>query len=840
MNAAPIAAAVGTALGGLMIGNWLGKGIDKETYSNFKWFGDEGFFKQMDSGDIAQNYSDWWDGFKLMMSDFWGSIAESGSSDWKDPASVDYEKMWEDAWRGKDSKPLQAKPFEIEDTISRQMEAAAKAAESASENFELPSAGVSKVLDSIEILPGEVDASQVETALTDSLSEAQSAAVEKATTPDDAITRRVEATTQAIQSRAEQIGGVEDVISRQLSQLEQAQQSVDEKISSLESSCQKAGEIASKAGSGITEAGATMSEGLESVISDTEEGAERITSSIETVTSAAEEGTAEMVSSVTGGLEELNSEASAKAPEIVSSIKTPFEETDWNSVGLNISTGIAAGITSGTGAIKEAANAAALEAYNAARAALDEHSPSKKARDEVGLPFAEGLALGILDGRGLVEDAAESLSKGAVDKLKAGLTDKITSLGDTIKGQMDIFSKFDAGEAMSPDELLGNMESQIKGVQDWDVTGVQTCALPISLAARGLDQGLLKKLEGMGPQGARYVNSFAQMTNEQLQKANILFQQSELTPYIAAGQVVGGYAEAGLMAARGFSDGVEEGTEDAAAKAGQIGTTALERLKEVLDIQSPSHRMEEIGYWTVEGYNNGITNFLDEGILDETVIRMCEVVTKTIEETLPQERMIEYGYNMSSGIADGITNGSSLIEEALNNIAAMVESVVQRIMASIQSAAKAGSGSGSGGSGSSEGQSAEAHALGGIMTRPHMGLVAEDGAEAIIPLSGKRRNRGLALWEAAGRMLGVRQYAEGGVPDIPEPVPDNAGGGGRTVSVNISIDLSPEFNIEDGRDPERIMDMIRQNIGEVTNEAAHELALQFTQLFANMSVSGVG
>lgn len=40
--------------------------------------------------------------------------------------------------------------------------------------------------------------------------------------------------------------------------------------------------------------------------------------------------------------------------------------------------------------------------------------------------------------------------------------------------------------------------------------------------------------------------------------------------------------------------------------------------------------------------------------------------------------------------------------------------------------------------------------------------VGEDGPEVIIPLGGKRRKRGLDLWQQAGAMLGVSQHADGG------------------------------------------------------------------------------
>lgn len=45
------------------------------------------------------------------------------------------------------------------------------------------------------------------------------------------------------------------------------------------------------------------------------------------------------------------------------------------------------------------------------------------------------------------------------------------------------------------------------------------------------------------------------------------------------------------------------------------------------------------------------------------------------------------------------------------------------------------------------------HALGGIFNRPHLGVVAEAGPEAIIPLNGSRRSMG--LYAQAGRALGV-------------------------------------------------------------------------------------
>ncbi len=161
------------------------------------------------------------------------------------------------------------------------------------------------------------------------------------------------------------------------------------------------------------------------------------------------------------------------------------------------------------------------------------------------------------------------------------------------------------------------------------------------------------------------------------------------------------------------------------------------------------------------------------------------------------------------------------------------------------------------------------HAEGGILTRPHLGLVAEDGAEAIIPLSGKRRERGIDLWERTGQMLGVKPYAEGGISGVsntkngidglpdekePEPRPDGNDGkkpppewnppppkgrpyppdGGANVSVTIQS-LTVEINVDGGnaQNPQELAATIQENIRGMTDEIAYQLAAALKQAFAN-------
>jgi hypothetical protein len=77
------------------------------------------------------------------------------------------------------------------------------------------------------------------------------------------------------------------------------------------------------------------------------------------------------------------------------SLITIFRNIDWAGLGRSIIEGIANGISSAAGAIADAARRAARNALDAAKRALGIGSPSMAAAMEVGIPFAEGVGLGI-------------------------------------------------------------------------------------------------------------------------------------------------------------------------------------------------------------------------------------------------------------------------------------------------------------------------------------------------------------------------------------------------------------------------------------------------------------
>ena len=89
---------------------------------------------------------------------------------------------------------------------------------------------------------------------------------------------------------------------------------------------------------------------------------------------------------------------------------------DGYRAGSNFGAGFVNGISSWLSNASNAGWNLANAAYNAAKRALDEHSPSRKTR-EVGKFFGEGLALGIEDETKVVQKASKSLADTAVSSL---------------------------------------------------------------------------------------------------------------------------------------------------------------------------------------------------------------------------------------------------------------------------------------------------------------------------------------------------------------------------------------------------------------------------------------
>lgn len=121
------------------------------------------------------------------------------------------------------------------------------------------------------------------------------------------------------------------------------------------------------------------------------------------------------ISAILNGISQLMSSIPNTLHSIAQSALNTFRNVDWWSVGMNIIRGIRDGIFDGAHKIVDAAEDVARSALRAAKSFLGIHSPSRVFKEQVGYQIDAGQAEGIEENADIVADAAEEVSRKALD-----------------------------------------------------------------------------------------------------------------------------------------------------------------------------------------------------------------------------------------------------------------------------------------------------------------------------------------------------------------------------------------------------------------------------------------
>lgn len=116
-----------------------------------------------------------------------------------------------------------------------------------------------------------------------------------------------------------------------------------------------------------------------------------------------------------------------KIPSMISDIGSSFLEKDWSSVGNNIINGIKGGIAAAAGGLIDAAVNAAKNAIETVKNWLGIHSPSRRARDEIGVNMIAGMGEGVEEETPELEKTSEESARRAVRALKKGSASEFVS-----------------------------------------------------------------------------------------------------------------------------------------------------------------------------------------------------------------------------------------------------------------------------------------------------------------------------------------------------------------------------------------------------------------------------
>ena len=252
-------------------------------------------------------------------------------------------------------------------------------------------------------------------------------------------------------------------------------------------------------------------------------------------------------------------------------------------------------------------------------------------------------------------------------KGKEGVTevkDEIADFYDGMEGAISLFQEFNKQTELTSDQLLSNMRSQIEGMSEWSAQ-IQ------KLAFMGIDQGLLKELADMGPQGYEYTNAFVHMTAEQLAEANNLYHQSLMLPAKVTSQIYGSFTIAGRNAASGFLQGMDR--EQLKQHAVGFAHDVVDQMNVALDIQSGKSM---VTYQDGVAVVNGIKTGISAGNMQTAINLLTENdINGTLKKNLIDGgQMYDVGKNITNGIADGIEDkdAKGKAKKSVENLCGMI------------------------------------------------------------------------------------------------------------------------------------------------------------------------
>lgn len=203
-----------------------------------------------------------------------------------------------------------------------------------------------------------------------------------------------------------------------------------------------------------------------------------------------------------------------------------------------------------------------------------------------------------------------------------------------------------------------------------------------------INEGLLQHLAEMGPEGAGYVAAFNQMTAEELQQANSLWEQSvdigSMTTgwgeqlKTSAGTLAAGGTEAfqqlgdqlklqandaGMYTGQGLVEGLKEIQDQVNTAGEEMGNDLIENLNLGSGVASPSWKSKQSGMYIDIGLSQGIRGSAD--LVKNASEYVGQAAVSKIDSAIDEDTVKSYGYNVSAGLAEGIRNGKSEVINAV-------------------------------------------------------------------------------------------------------------------------------------------------------------------------------
>lgn len=303
---------------------------------------------------------------------------------------------------------------------------------------------------------------------------------------------------------------------------------------------------------------------------------------------------------------------------------------------------------------------------------------------------SEAMAAAAENGSNRQVVAYENMSKSQ----QKAIDDMRTKYNELLETTTNMFEQIKYKSAISVDEMIANLQKTQEAVNNW-ATNLNT------LAERGVNEGILAKLQAMGPQGGLYVQELVNASDEKLATLNEVFTQggesamNGLTAGMDTGALgitdkIKGIVQSQVsslqeeIAAADFSslgqeipNGVSQGIEQGASTAGESSKNMANDIKESftseMDINSPSRVFNEYGGFITTGLAEGVDKGTNQPV--SSVTNLANQIKKPFDSL--QSDFTYIGEMAMSGLNAGLWSGSGSVMATANSIAERVKATIK-------------------------------------------------------------------------------------------------------------------------------------------------------------------
>lgn len=303
---------------------------------------------------------------------------------------------------------------------------------------------------------------------------------------------------------------------------------------------------------------------------------------------------------------------------------------------------------------------------------------------------SEAMAAAAENGSNRQVVAYENMSKSQ----QKAIDDMRTKYNELLETTTNMFEQIKYKSAISVDEMIANLQKNQEAVNNW-ATNLNT------LAERGVNEGILAKLQAMGPQGGLYIQELVNASDEKLATLNEVFTQggesamNGLTAGMDTGALgitdkIKGIVQSQVsslqeeIAAADFSslgqeipNGVSQGIEQGASTAGESSKNMANDIKESftseMDINSPSRVFNEYGGFITTGLAEGVDKGTNQPV--SSVTNLANQIKKPFDSL--QSDFTYIGEMAMSGLNAGLWSGSGSVMATANSIAERVKATIK-------------------------------------------------------------------------------------------------------------------------------------------------------------------